>query len=250
MSGNKITFPFSRFHIKGKRCVSKNKLCHSFPQGDSSLRSLLLLFPEALTFSKRLFQVCIVAFWKIEWTLKTPWLSAATHWRVVGQMLLFSQDSFSVGGTKIAIFLFFSDTMVEWSGWMDIHDITPILLLANCYSRHFRVPFEESLVWKKEMEKSHKKRQSVFRLPWLVSVLIAYGVRNVFLKESQKTSLFLPQVSVPYQTAKEIRSKRGSGGHRRKRGKTFLVCKQRHVCRKTGRQCCFSGWKIKVTFWH
>lgn len=40
------------------------------------------------------------------------------------------------------------------------------------------------------------KRPSLFRLYFLV--LVVHGVRSIFLKESQKALLFLPQASVRY----------------------------------------------------
>lgn len=121
---------------------------------------------------------------------------------------------------------------------MDIHDVRTILLLTNCYSYHFKVSLNKDWSEKGIWGCLIKKRQSVFRLPFLV--LVIQGERNTFLKESQNALLFLPQASVPTNLHRKLVAKGemlGAGG---KEGKHFQ-CISKHLCTQTGRQCCFSA---------
>lgn len=83
LAGNKITFPFGRFHIQGKRCVHKNKACHSFPKEDSA-RALPL--PWGPDFPKRLLKVCTVAFGRlfVLWNIMNECCPRVEEWVVKG----------------------------------------------------------------------------------------------------------------------------------------------------------------------
>lgn len=101
---------------------SKGRLCKS--SASAFLRSWL---------PKEIVEGLHCCIWKIVCTLKHHEWVLPKSWRVGSQsLLLFSQDSFLGGGSKKAIFLFFRDTVLEWSSWLNIHGIRIILLFASC----------------------------------------------------------------------------------------------------------------------
>lgn len=119
-----------------KKVFEKNKTSSFFPKGDvfESSASLPSWSPG---FLKRLFKVCTVTFWKIVCTLKTLWLSAvqAQKSEQSNVAVIFSAF-FLCQGCKNSHFPFFTDTMVEWNGWLDINknynwEIT-ILIILKC----------------------------------------------------------------------------------------------------------------------
>lgn len=145
-------------------------------------------------FPKSLFKICTVAFWKIVCTLKHHEWVLPKSWRVGSQrLLLFFSGFLPCRGFKKGYFPLFQRHCIRVK-WLPEHSWHKNYT-SFCQLRfhHFKVSFG----LKREMEKSHMKRPSVFRLYFLV--LVVHGVRSVFLKESQKALWFLHQASVLYQ---------------------------------------------------
>lgn len=163
-----------------KQASHTRKIKHADPfQRETLLWQLCISLFLRSWLPEEIVQCYIAAFWKIVYTIKPPWLSAAQVLKREPNVVAIFPGFLLCRGCKNSHFPFFSDTMVEGSGWLDIYFKrsmffwpTVILIISKCLLNRFRSEIGRwrSLIW----------RESVFQLPFLI--LVVHGLRSVFLK--------------------------------------------------------------------